>query len=114
MDWNPATAPFNRRWEPALLAGVCGLLSACAASHERSIDKVLALCETLASPDAEKADGEVWFWFQKERAVVSRTLWTDSGRRVIARRLSTADNEVDRNCLSRLHAEAVRGEIVRE
>jgi hypothetical protein len=98
-----------------LLIFLCISSSSCATTgRERDIDKVLILCHKLLGPDANKGDGEVWFWLQDERAKASKRLWNVTGLRAVDKRLSVTTDEVDRNCLARLKKEVEARKLVYE
>ena len=100
-------------WRGLTLA--LGLLGAgCATVPRAELDRALSACRGLAGPDAGKGHGEVWFWFQSERAEASRKLWSAAGRRVVASAMAAATDPIDRACLRQLQAEAESRELLRE
>lgn len=96
--------------------GVVLSATSCASTQQQGdqIDHALSLCKELVGADANKGEGEAWFWLQSERAKASRSLWNPRGVRAIDARLAAATNEVERSCLKQLRQEAVTHELVRE
>lgn len=100
-----------------LLSAVSMVLSAtsCASTGQsRHIDHTLSICKQLIGPDADKAEGELWFWLQSERAKTSRKLWSMQGVKAIDARLAVTTDELDRACLMRLRKEAETHQLVRD
>jgi hypothetical protein len=91
------------------------MTAACATrGRAHDVDHALYLCRTLAGPDANKGEGEVWFGLQSERAKTSRKLWNLRGIAAIDARLSATTNDADRACLMRLKKEAQNRQIANE
>jgi hypothetical protein len=100
-----------------LLFAMSMVLSAtsCASTGQnRHIDQTLSICKQLIGPDAGKAEGELWFWLQSERAKASRKLWSMRGVKAIDARLAATTDELDRACLVRLRKEAETHQLVRD
>ena len=92
------------------------VVSSCATASKTNlrIDQALEMCRALAGPDAEKGEGEVWFWLNARRSDISRSLWNSPGVNEISRRLDLPLEAGDRACLLRLLQEAEQREIVRD
>ena len=87
---------------------------ATASQKSRQVSQAVHLCKELLGPDADRAEGEVRFWMQAERAEASRKLWNERGVRAIDERLAAEPNEIDRGCLGQLRKEAINRELERE
>lgn len=93
---------------------VLSAASCASAGQSRHIDHTLSICKQLIGPDVGKAEGELWFWLQSERAKASRKLWTMRGVKAIDVRLAATKDELDRACLMRLKKEAETHQLVRD
>ncbi|WP_148040878.1 hypothetical protein [Montanilutibacter psychrotolerans] len=98
------------------LVGVMSFAASCASArnHDRQIDHALHLCKEFLGPDAGKAEGEAWLWFQSERVKASRRLGSPSGVRAIDARIAAATNEVDLSCLNQMRQKADTRQVMPE
>ena len=87
--------------------------SCASSSHSQAIDHALYICAQLDGPDAEKADGEIWYGLQSERVETSQRLWSRRGLKAIDQRLAGAANDSQRQCLDKLRLEAATRKVVR-
>jgi hypothetical protein len=94
-----------------LLLAVVGCAST---RYDSVISHAMTMCNLLNGPDAQKGEGEVWFWLQSERADASRKLWNSRGLIAVKARQSSTVNPSDRACLEQLHQEASTRQLMRE
>ena len=99
-----------------LVTGAVLATASCASTRQQGdqIDRALFFCRQILGPDANKVEGEAWFWFQSERVGASRMLWNSRGIRSLDARLATATSEIDRNCLKQLRQEAIARQVDRD
>ena len=95
----------------ALLLVIVGCAST---RYDAAISHAVAMCNALNGPDAQKGEGEVWFWFQSERAEATRKLWNRRGLVAVKDRQSGTDNPADKVCLDQLYQEASTRQLKRE
>jgi hypothetical protein len=95
----------------ALLLAIVGCVST---RYDSAISHAVAMCNKLNGPDAQKGEGEVWFWLQSERAEASRKLWNRRGLAAVKARQSGTGNPADRACLDQLYQEASTRQLMRE
>ena len=97
-----------------LLAATVFVASSCATSsgREHAIDQTLYMCQLLAEPGIErKADGEIWYWYQVERAKTSHKLWSSKGAQALEARLAQTPDGRGNLCLQRALREALSHKV---
>ena len=99
----------------AIRATLLFAIAGCASTrYDSAISHAVAMCNLLNGPDAQKGEGEVWFWLQSERAEASRKLWNRRGLAAVKARQSGTGNPADRACLDQLYQEASTSQLMRE
>jgi len=70
------------------------------------------MCQLLAEPGIErKADGEIWYWYQVERAKTSHKLWSSKGAQALEARLAQTPDGRGNLCLQRALREALSHKV---